>query len=322
MSTDETENLVPKIMGVKMVSTNDLVPNPHNPRMLFDKEPMTVLESSIKKVGILVPLTVYKSKAKNAYVILDGQRRWICAKNVGLATVPVNEVAEPSLVQNIVTMFQIHKLREDWELMPTALKLELLMSELKEKSENRLAALTGLDQAVVIRCKKLLSYPKKFQDLMLNPDPSQRIKSDFFIELYAVINDRTVVKFDWFSKNAFTQRMLEKHHKKAGIKSVTDFRVIKQHISNARRTDKIGTISKRLREFSEDDSLTIDYLEVKSAAVHETVKRMTKSIGHLTTTLEEIEIEDYYGEEELWTDLEKLMHLIKTKLLAAGRRIK
>lgn len=322
MSKDKTENLVPQIMGVKTVSTNDLIANPHNPRMLFDKEPMIVLESSIKKVGILVPLTVYKSKAKNAYVILDGQRRWICAMNVGLPTVPVNEVEEPSLVQNIVTMFQIHKLREDWELMPTALKLELLMSELKEKSEKRLATLTGLDQAVVIRCKKLLSYPKKFQDLMLNPDPGQRIKSDFFIELYAIINDRTVVEFDWFSKNPFTQRMLDKHHKKAGIKSVTDFRVMKQHISNARRIDKIGTISKRLREFAEDDSLTIDHLEIKSAAVHETAKKMARSIGALTKTLEEIEIEDYYGEEALWTDLEKLMRLIKTKLLEAGRRVK
>jgi ParB/RepB/Spo0J family partition protein len=322
MPTDETGNLVPKIIGVRTVATNELVANPHNPRMLFDKEPMTVLESSIKKVGILVPLTVYRSKAKNAYVILDGQRRWICAKNVGLPTVPVNEVEEPTLVQNIVTMFQIHKLREDWELMPTALKVELLMSELKEKADKRLATLTGLDQAVVIRCKKLLSYPKKFQDLMLNPEPSQRIKSDFFIELYAIINDRTVVGLEWFTKNQFTQRMLDKHHKKAGIKSVTDFRVMKQHISNARRVNKIGIISKRLREFSENDSLTIDHLEIKSAAVHDTAKKITRSIGALTKTLEEIEIEDYYGEEEFWTDLEKLMRLIRTKLLAAGRRIK
>jgi len=40
----------------------------------------------------------------------------MCAQEVGLTKIPVNEVAEPSLVQNIVTMFQIHKLRKDWEL--------------------------------------------------------------------------------------------------------------------------------------------------------------------------------------------------------------
>ena len=82
--------------------------------------------------------------------------------------VPVNEVAEPNLVQNIVTMFQIHRLREDWELMPTALTLELLMKELGETKEKTLSDLTGLEQATVSRCKKLLSYPKKYQDMMLD----------------------------------------------------------------------------------------------------------------------------------------------------------
>src|SRR5207245_4036069 len=148
-------------------------PNPHNPRMLFERADLHVLRESIDRVGILVPLTVYQEKSTSHYVILDGQRRWICAQDVGLKTIPVNEVAEPTLVQNIVTMFQIHKLRKDWELMPTALKLEVLMSALQERSDKALATLTGLDQAVVARCKKLLSYPKKYQDMMLDPDPDK-----------------------------------------------------------------------------------------------------------------------------------------------------
>src|SRR5947209_3040891 len=168
-------------IGVKKVKIGDLEPNPHNPRMLFDKIPMDTLRQSIGKVGILVPLTVYeKKKVPGKYVILDGQRRWMCAQDVGLPEVPVNIVREPSVVQNIVTMFQIHKLREDWELMPTALKFEVLMNELREQREKRIAELTGLDQAVVTRCKKLLSYPKKYQDLMLDPEPGRRVKADFF----------------------------------------------------------------------------------------------------------------------------------------------
>lgn len=324
MSTDtDTILLVPKTIGVKTVPTNELIPNPHNPRMLFDKEPMKVLEESIKKVGILVPLTVFWSDSKKAYVILDGQRRWTCAQKVGKTTIPVNEVAEPTLVQNIVTMFQIHKLREDWELMPTALKLEVLMGELKETNERKLAALTGLDQAVVSRCKKLLSFPKKYQNLMLDPDPQQRVKADFFIELHAVVTDRLVNDMEWFRRNKFIQRMLEKYQTKgAGIKSVTDFRVVKQHISNARRANKVATITKRLQEFVQDDSLGIAHLEIKSAAVHETVKKMRKAIGYISTTLSDMEIEDYYGEEQLWKDLEDLASLTKKRILEAGRRFK
>src|SRR6266852_2574441 len=180
MPTEQTPDLAPEHVGVKQIPTDKLVPNPHNPRILFDKEPLAILKESIRKVGILVPLTVYWSARTRSFVILDGQRRWICAHELGKETVPVNQVAEPSLVQNIVTMFQIHKLREDWELMPTALKLQVLMVEMKEKRDKQLADLTGLDRAVVVRCKKLLGYPKKYQDMMLVPDPERRVKADFF----------------------------------------------------------------------------------------------------------------------------------------------
>src|SRR5437660_6989339 len=122
-----------RAIGVKTLPTGELNPNPHNPRMLFDRVDLDVLRDSIARVGILVPLTVYQEQRSGRYVILDGQRRWMCAKDLKLPTVPVNAVAEPSLVENIVTMFQIHKLRRDWELMPTALTLEVLMSKLKEK---------------------------------------------------------------------------------------------------------------------------------------------------------------------------------------------
>src|SRR5689334_3112383 len=104
-----------KHQGVKEIPIGQLHSNPHNPRVLFDKLPMDALRDSVKRLGILVPLTVYWETAKKRYVILDGQRRWMCAKDVGLRTVPVNRVAEPNLVQNVVTMFQIHKLRQDWE---------------------------------------------------------------------------------------------------------------------------------------------------------------------------------------------------------------
>ncbi len=189
-------------------------------------------------------------------------------EQVGLTTVPVNVVAEPTLVQNIVTMFQIHKLREDWELMPTALKLELLMQELEERNDRKLAALVGLDESVVVRCKKLLTYPRKYQDLMLDPDPEKRIKADFFIELYTVATDRTVKSFAWFSRDKFTQRMLEKYLSPAGsIKAVTDFRLIKQHINNARKAGKARSIDRRLRQFQDDDELPISHLSIPSASV-------------------------------------------------------
>jgi ParB/RepB/Spo0J family partition protein len=316
MASDEVVHAI----GVRQLPVNSLKPNPHNPRMLFDRADMDILRSSIERVGILVPLTVYKETKTGVYRILDGQRRWMCALEAGLHEVPVNEVSEPSLVQNIVTMFQIHKLRKDWELMPTALKLELLMRELKEKGEKRLAALTGLDEAVVVRCKKLLSYPKKYQDMMLDPDPENRAKADFFIELYVVVTDRNVARFEWFSRNRFTDSMLKKVDAKT-LRSVTEFRIVKQDINNAAKAGKLPLMSKRLREFADDPTLTVAHLEIPSAQVAAAARNLTKSVDNLTVQLDELDENEFYGEDALWDKLEKLSKVIRAILRRVGRRV-
>jgi ParB/RepB/Spo0J family partition protein len=316
----KVNELAAKAIGVKDLPTDSLLPNPHNPRLLFDRADLDVLRDSIDHVGILVPLTVYQEHRTGRYRILDGQRRWLCAKELGLTTVPANEVAEPTLVQNIVTMFQIHKLRKDWELMPTALKLELLMRELDEKKERRLAELTGLNEAVVVRCKKLLSYPKRYQDMMLDADPERRVKSDFFIELYPVLHDRTVSKFDWFKRNAFTDAMLEKAKAKR-LRSVTEFRKVKQHINNAVKSGKTATMSRRLREFMEQPLLTTDHLDIESAKVAAEARKLATAADRLYAQMNDVAIDEFFGEDEMWSKLERLANLIRSKLRDLGRRL-
>lgn len=321
MSARKTGTLAPQQVDVKKVRRVDLLPNPHNPRMLFDREPLLVLRQSIEKVGILVPLTVYWGVKEKKYIILDGQRRWMAASELKLREVPINVVAEPNLVQNIVTMFQIHKLREDWELMPTALKLDVLMKELQERNDNKLATLTGLDAAVVTRCKKLLSYSRKFQDTMLDPDPDKRIRADFFIELYAIRNDRFVGSLGWFKKDQFTQQMLSRYKSRKGIKAVTDFRTMKQYLSNALRAGKDTEIGKRLKEFAANDSLSLDHLALREAGVTASARKITSSVRALADQIRTMEVEEYFGEEELWEALQQLLSVITKQLRAAEKRI-
>jgi ParB family chromosome partitioning protein len=319
--TKKTEPISAHTVGVKRVATNSLFPNPHNPRMLFDRQPLEVLQESIKRVGILVPLTVYWEAKKNRFVILDGQRRWICAQNIHLKEVPVNQVEEPTLVQNIVTMFQIHKLREDWELMPTALKVELLMEQIKDKNDKRLAELTGLDESVITRCKKLISYDKEFQDMMLDSDPGKRIKADFFIELYSVIHDREVVKFEWFKEKTFIKQMLAKYlDETKTIKSVTDFRLIKQHIANAKRVGEMREFSKRLHRFSKVIDCSIKTLEIEEASIHAEAKSISKKVVLLIDSIKALNVDQFYGEEALWESISQLILVLEKKLREANKR--
>lgn len=315
------ENIAAPVSKVRRIPTNKLYPNPHNPRVLFDRQPLEVLQQSIRRVGILVPLTIYRDSQKKRHVILDGQRRWICAKKIGLKDVPVNEVVEPTLVQNIVTMFQIHKLRADWELMPTALKVELLMKEIGDRNDARLAELTGLDVAVITRCKKLISYEKEFQDMMLDPDPDKRMKADFFIELYPVIHDREVEKFDWFSHKKFIRQMLKKYLvEPRTIKAVTDFRLIKQHITNSRRVGVLKEFSKRLQAFAADHDKPLGHLEIQKANVHAGAKAIIKKVDALETIIADLQVDQFYGEEELWNSISRLITALEKKLREANKR--
>lgn len=288
--------------------------------MLFDKEPLKALENSISRVGILVPITVYQATGSDKYTILDGQRRWMCAMALELDTVPINVVAEPSTAQNIVTMFQIHKLRKDWELMPTALKVEVLIGELGQQSDTQLAVITGLDVAVITRCKKLLSYSDSYRDMMLEADPKDRIKADFFIELYTILVDRVLVRAK-LSRDHIINRMLYKYqHRKSGMRAITDFRKIKAYIAIARAAGREDEIIDRFKRFVDDDNFRIEDLEIDVARVHKQARTLSRDALKLRQLVEDLSVDEFRGEEDLWLELEKLADVILKKSLDADRR--
>jgi ParB/RepB/Spo0J family partition protein len=303
------------------VLTNSLRANPHNPRVLFDEAPLQTLEASIRKVGVLVPLTVYQAAGSKSYTILDGQRRWICAQKIGLTEVPINQVTEPTLAQNIVTMFQIHKLRKDWELMPTALKLGVLMEQLEENRDAALADLTGLDVAVVTRCKKLLSFEEDFQDRMLDPDPQTRLNADLFIEMYPIVMDRTVRSADWYNRGELIKVLMNKYlDHESGFRSVTDFRKIKAYLTAARKTGNEAQLLTKLRRFIGDPKMTINDLEVDEARIHTEAETLTRQISRLRLAITALDPDEFIAEEGLWQELEALLSALKAKLEAGERR--
>ena len=126
-SKREPEPVIPKGELVHLRVAN-LRPNPNNPRTLFDPAPLAALKESIRKHGVLVPLTVYKLPGQERYGIVDGERRYRCCKDLSQETpdiqVPANVVATPKPIATIIYMFNIHQFRQQWELMPTARALQ------------------------------------------------------------------------------------------------------------------------------------------------------------------------------------------------------
>jgi ParB family transcriptional regulator, chromosome partitioning protein len=172
------------------ISPDRIAPNQDNPRLIFREDEMNELLESIREVGIRVPVSVFLDGKR--YTLLDGERRWRCARKLNLSSIPAIVLPKPSRLENLLMMFNIHNVRVDWDLMPMALKLgdirELLAREGKATTPKALAAVTGVRLATVRRALELLDLPRKFQRMLLSeaekPRDQQRIKVDLFIEVY------------------------------------------------------------------------------------------------------------------------------------------
>ena len=113
------------------ISPDKIRANPENPRFVFREDEMQQLMDSIKKLEIQGPISLYEDGSK--FVLLDGERRWRCAKRLNLKIIPAIVQPKPSRLENILMMFNIHNVRVDWDPMPMALKLRLV----KELLEGR-----------------------------------------------------------------------------------------------------------------------------------------------------------------------------------------
>jgi ParB family transcriptional regulator, chromosome partitioning protein len=221
----------PSNQQLKMLSPSDIEPNPENPRLIFRQDEMESLMLSIDRHGIQVPLTVYKDG--KGYKLLDGERRWRCAKKLNLKSVPAVVQDKPTELENLVIMYNIHALREQWDYFTIASKLERVIDLFDNENgyspnETTLSELTGLTRGAIRRCQLLINLPDRFKKMILleleKPKLQQKFTEDFFIEMEKSL--RTVVKripeYEIRLDN-IRDSLIEKFRKKR-ITAVTDFR--------------------------------------------------------------------------------------------------
>lgn len=235
-----TQPAVPQIVPtgrLRHLTTAEVIPSSNNPRHLFDPDQLLELKKNIAEHGVLVPITVYQAKGGDKFSILDGERRYRCVveleregrggKDGKPLTLPANVVEPPSKIAGLLYMFSIHNYREGWELMPTALSLKIVMEDLDTTDNKALGKLTGLSDAQIERCKKLLKFPEKFQELSLDPNPKTRIPSNFWIEALPVLDLalETSEPLKKLGRDRATEKLVDKYRDKK-IKSVIHFRRI------------------------------------------------------------------------------------------------
>lgn len=65
-----------------------IAPDPNNPRRHFDKTELAALAGSIKRRGVIQPITVRPVNGDGLYILRFGERRWRASELAGKETVP------------------------------------------------------------------------------------------------------------------------------------------------------------------------------------------------------------------------------------------
>ena len=149
---------------VTQIPTNQLEPNPLQPRGIINPESISELVESIKEHGILEPLIVAKTPA--GYQIIAGERRWRAARTLKLEYVPAiikettpQQMLEMAIVENVQ--------RKDLNPIERA-KAFLRLKEEFSFDNNQIAKKVSKSVPYVINCIKLITLPDAIKDGILS----------------------------------------------------------------------------------------------------------------------------------------------------------
>ena len=143
------------------IDINNIIINKDQPREFFDEEKLKELSLSIKKHGIIQPITV-KKLSKNKYQLISGERRYRASKICDIKTIPAfirrnndESLLEIALIENIQ--------RENLNSIEIAISYKKLVDELNIKQEE-LGKRLGKDRTTINNYIRLLKLPPSIQN--------------------------------------------------------------------------------------------------------------------------------------------------------------
>ena len=150
------------VPGVRLaeVPVSAIVPNPKQPRQVFDEDALAELKASIKEVGVLQPIVVRDLGAEK-YELVMGERRWRAAQAAGRETIPaiVRDTRDDAMLRDAL-MENIH--RVDLNPLEEAAASQQLLEEFGATHEE-LGRRIGRSRPQITNTIRLLNLPPPVQ---------------------------------------------------------------------------------------------------------------------------------------------------------------
>jgi ParB family chromosome partitioning protein len=143
----------------------NLSANPRNPRRNFTDAELNELSASIKERGIIQPIVVRPSRAKDdQFEIIAGERRWRAAQRAGLHDVPI-VVIEATDAQALEFAIIENVQRSDLNPIEEAAGYLALMEEFNH-SQDDVAQIVGKSRSHVANMVRLLKLSEPVKQLV------------------------------------------------------------------------------------------------------------------------------------------------------------
>ncbi|RXT08891.1 nucleoid occlusion protein [Ammoniphilus sp. CFH 90114] len=155
---------------IKHIAVESIIPNPYQPRTVFDDERIDELCITIKEHGIIQPIVV---RVRNGqYELIAGERRWRATKKLGYETIPAivkdlndSQAASIALIENLQ--------REGLTAIEEAIAYQKLI-DLHQLTQESLAQKLGKGQSTIANKLRLLNLPSTVQEYLLQRKVTER----------------------------------------------------------------------------------------------------------------------------------------------------
>ena len=185
-----------KVININMDS---ILPNRMQPRIVFQDDAIDELAESIKKHGIINPLTV--RRLGNKYEIIAGERRFKASQSIGLKEIPAivieaddKKTAELALIENIQ--------RKELSPIEEGMSYEKIL-QIGDITQAELSKQLGKKQSTIANKIRLLKLDDSVKEALLNEKISER-HARSLLKLYdkkeqkklleKIINERLTVR--------------------------------------------------------------------------------------------------------------------------------
>jgi len=144
------------------IAPGDVIPNPRQPRQVFDTDALAELVHSIKEIGLLQPIVVRRREGKGAhYELIAGERRWRASQEAGLDRIPaiVRDTTDDNMLREAL-LENLH--RAQLNPLEEAAAYQQLLADFGGTQEE-LAQRLGRSRPQVANTLRLLKLPPAVQ---------------------------------------------------------------------------------------------------------------------------------------------------------------